>query len=442
MENKTKEAEILLKAEKCHKWYGEVQSKKLILDNLNLSIHEGEFVALLGPSGSGKSTFLRILAGLIPPSTGQILMNGKVLTGPNPNVAIVFQNFALYPWLTVKQNVALGLIAREISDSEKEKRVNDAIHLIGLHGFESVFPKEISGGMKQRVGFARALVVQPEILMLDEPFSALDVLTAENLRHELLSLWLDKKIPTKSILMVTHNIDEAVSLADRMLILSSDPGRFRVDIKGLPAETRAEKNPEHLELVDNIYQIMTNPHANPAYLLRNVNYVDIAQEESPYQVIPQINLGVIKGFLKRILANGGKENLHALHNTFTVDQMLPLATLVDILDFGGIEVDKIVLTDIGKEFANAPIEKAKEILRKQLIDNIALIQFIIKLLEENSHHEISKKTVLKHLEQYFAPQDAILQFRTVMGMGIYAELFDYNHETGKITLNKQITKHE
>lgn len=402
-ENKTIE---LLQAEHISKWYGDGNTKKVILDNLNLTIHEGEFVSLLGPSGSGKSTFLRIMAGLIPPSSGNVNVKGTVLTETNPYVAIVFQNFALYPWLTVKQNVALGLIAKDLSKHQKEKRVNEAIHLIGLHGFETAYPKEISGGMKQRVGFARALVVQPEILMLDEPFSALDVLTAENLRRELLILWQDKKIPTKSILMVTHNIDEAVSLADRMLILSSDPGRFRADIKGLSIESRVEKDPPHLELVDNIYQIMTNPHANPATVLHNIKYLDIVQQESPYQVIPQINLGAIKGFVKRVRANGGEEKLHTLHTTFTVDQMLPLATFIDILDFGGIEADKIVLTDIGNEFAKASPDKAKEILRKQMIENIALIQFIMRQIQESSHHEISKTAVLKHLEQYFSSQDA------------------------------------
>jgi NitT/TauT family transport system ATP-binding protein len=438
MDNSEKVKIKLLQAEDISKWYGDGHARKVILDNLNLTINEGEFVSLLGPSGSGKSTFLRIMAGLIPPSSGQVIVKGNLLTQTNPYVAIVFQNFALYPWLNVKQNVALGLISKDISKSEKEKRVNEAIHLIGLHGFESAYPKEISGGMKQRVGFARALVVQPEILMLDEPFSALDVLTAENLRHELLTLWLERKIPTKSILMVTHNIDEAVCLADRMLILSSDPGRFRVDIKGLPSDTRAEKDTAHLELVDNIYQVMTNPHANPSKVLHNVKYIDIVQDESPYQVIPQINLGVIKGFAKRLLANGGKENLHALHNIFTVDQMLPIATLIDMLDFGGIEAEKIVLTDIGKAFAKASPEKAKQILRKQMIENIALLQFIMKQIQESSHHEISKAAVLKHLEQYFAPQDALLQLKTVIGMGLYSELLTYNHGTGRITLNKQL----
>lgn len=440
MENSESEKIILLQAEHITKWYGDGNTKKVILDNLNLVINEGEFVSLLGPSGSGKSTFLRVMAGLIPPSNGQVNVKGTILTQTNPYVAIVFQNFALYPWLTVKQNVALGLIAKELSTHQKEKRVNEAIHLIGLHGFESAYPKEISGGMKQRVGFARALVVQPEILMLDEPFSALDVLTAENLRHELLTLWQDKKIPTKSILMVTHNIDEAVSLADRMLILSSDPGRFRADIKGLPIDSRGEKDQSHLELVDNIYQIMTNPHANPVRVLHNIKYLDVVQQESPYQVIPQINLGIIKGFVKRLFANGGKENLHALHNTFTVDQMLPLATLIDILDFGGIEADKIVLTDLGEEFAKASPDKAKEILRKQMIENIALVQFIMRQIQENSHHEVSKATVLKHLEQYFSATDALLQFRTVIGMGLHAELLMYNIESGRIALNKQLTK--
>ena len=217
--------EVVLAAQHVSKYYGEEDQRVLVLDNVSLELHAGEFIALLGPSGSGKSTLLRLLAGLLAPSSGEILVRDRPLLGANPQVAIVFQSFALYPWLTVQENVELGLLAKEIAPKERRQRALDAIDLIGLDGFESAYPRELSGGMKQRVGFARALVVEPEVLFMDEPFSALDVLVAENLRHELLDLWQEHKIPTRAILMVTHNIDEAVSMADRLLVFGANPGR-------------------------------------------------------------------------------------------------------------------------------------------------------------------------------------------------------------------------
>ncbi len=237
-------AEVLLEARACSKSYA-VDGKhaqdtpgKLVLDKVSVQIRAGDFVALLGPSGSGKSTLLRILAGLIPPSSGQVLFKGQVQSGTNPHLAIVFQSFALFPWLTVLQNVELGLEAQPLTQTQRLKRALASIDLIGLDGFEDAYPKELSGGMRQRVGFARALVVEPEILFMDEPFSALDVLTAANLRKELLGLWRSQNIPTRAVLMVTHNIDEAVGMADRILVLGANPGHIRVELPGLPLAQR------------------------------------------------------------------------------------------------------------------------------------------------------------------------------------------------------------
>src|SRR6476661_6200467 len=247
----------LLAAHDVMKYFGD--DRRPVLEHVSVRLNEGEFVALLGPSGSGKSTLLRILAGLMEPSSGEVLVHGSPLEGPNPNVAIVFQSFALFPWLDVLQNVELGLLAMDVSDEERRRRATQAIDLIGLDGFEEAFPKELSGGMKQRVGFARALVVQPEVLFMDEPFSALDVLTAENLRTELQDLWLAKTMPTKAVVMVTHNIDEAVSLADRILVFGANPGHVRVELKGLSPADRSEKSSSRARLVELIYRIMTNP---------------------------------------------------------------------------------------------------------------------------------------------------------------------------------------
>jgi NitT/TauT family transport system ATP-binding protein len=259
--------EALIAAQHISKTYGDQDSRVLVLKDVSLEIRAGEFIALLGPSGSGKSTLLRVLAGLLPPSSGQVLVHGTPLTGTNPYAAMVFQSFALLPWLTVLENVELGLLPKGLSPGERRQRALPAIELIGLHGFENAYPREISGGMKQRVGFARALVVEPELLLLDEPFSALDVLVADTLRRELLDLWQQRKIPTKAILLVTHNIDEAVRLADRLVVFQADPGGVRVQCAGLPRDQRQEKRPAHIQLVDNIYQIMTNPKEDAERLL-------------------------------------------------------------------------------------------------------------------------------------------------------------------------------
>src|SRR5229473_1561661 len=288
--------EVILAAEGITKYYAGKDQRILVLDNITLELREGEFVALLGPSGSGKSTLLRILAGLLPPSSGQVFFKGEPQYGPNPHVAIVFQSFALFPWLTVLQNVELGLEAQPLMPTQRLKRALAAIDLIGLDGFEDAYPKELSGGMRQRVGFARALVVEPELLFMDEPFSALDVLTAANLRKELLGLWREQSMPTQAILLVTHNIDEAVSMADRILVLGANPRRIPVGLPGLPVEQRTIQREEHTALVDLIYRIMTSPQEDIVNLL--ANRVPQAQtgplatptHTRPYQVLPHVSI--------------------------------------------------------------------------------------------------------------------------------------------------------
>src|SRR5713101_5117313 len=269
-------AEVLLEARDIYKTFAAKEKRRrgppppLVLDNIQVQINAGEFVALLGPSGSGKSTLLRILAGLLQPTTGQVLFKGVPQHGANPYLAIVFQSFALFPWLTVLQNVELGLQAQDLTRTQRLKSALAAIDLIGLDGFEDAYPKELSGGMRQRVGFARALVVEPELLFMDEPFSALDVLTAANLRKELIGLWSTHSIPTRAIVLVTHNIDEAVSMADRIFVLGSNPGHIRVELPGLPQAERIIQNEAHTALVDLIYRIMTSPNEEVSALLPTV----------------------------------------------------------------------------------------------------------------------------------------------------------------------------
>ena len=305
----------LLAARNVMKYFGD--DRRPVLEHVSVELHEGEFVALLGPSGSGKSTLLRILAGLMEPSSGEVLVHGSPLEGTNPNVAIVFQSFALFPWLDVLQNVELGLLAMEVPEEERRRRATKAIDLIGLDGYEEAFPKELSGGMKQRVGFARALVVQPEVLFMDEPFSALDVLTAENLRTELQDLWLAKTMPTKAVVMVTHNIDEAVSLADRILVFGANPGHIRVELKGLPPADRTAKSAPRARLVELIYRIMTNPEDDAVSIVeqslqgrtRPLAPRGTARAKATrarrYQVLPDVSIDDLTGLVQYIGASAG-----------------------------------------------------------------------------------------------------------------------------------------
>ena len=326
-----------------------------VLDDINLDVAEGEFVALLGRSGSGKSTLLRCIAGLIAPTEGEVLFRGRPLTGTNRETSMVFQTFALMPWLTVQQNVELGLEARGVPTGERTDRALRAIDIVGLDGYESAFPKELSGGMRQRVGFARALVVEPAALLMDEPFSALDVLTSENLRGELLELWEGHRFPTKTIVMVTHNIEEAVLLADRILVLGTNPGRIRSDqVNPLP-RPRRRRTPEFDELVDQIYRMMTRraaPEEEPA-AVRGAPAGTVS--DTP---LPQATVDGLSGLAEILLArHGGAADLADLADSLglEVDDLLPLVDALVLLGFADLRGDRLELSGNGKVFAGASI---------------------------------------------------------------------------------------
>jgi NitT/TauT family transport system ATP-binding protein len=291
--------------------------EQTVLEGVSINIAPGEVVALLGRSGSGKSTLLRILAGLIVPSSGRVLVNGTPLAGTNPGVAVVFQSFALLPWLTVQQNAELGLFARGVAKEVCEREAVHALSMVGLEGFEGAYPKELSGGMRQRVGFARAFVMKPDVLMMDEPFSALDVLTAENLRGEISDLWERGTFPAKSVLIVTHNIEEAVLLADRIVVLGANPGCIRGEVKVELPRPREKKSPRFLALVDYIYTVMTNPSAR-------VESVP-SKEPDRFQMLPHARVGGISGLLEIVYDRGGREDLPKLAESLRleVDDLLP-----------------------------------------------------------------------------------------------------------------------
>src|SRR6201981_1967915 len=289
----------IIRAERVEKYYAQPSENRIqVISPTDLSITAGEIVALLGPSGSGKSTLLRMLTGLSKPSAGQVYWHEKPIRTVDVNVSIVFPSFALFPWLTVLENVEAPLKARGMEPAERRRRSLKILDTVGLDGFQAAYPKELSGGMRQRVGFARALVVEPEVLFMDEPFSALDVLTAENLRSELLELWQKKTIPTQSIFIVTHNIEEAVLLADRIIVLGRNPGHVRTDFKVAIPHPRDRQATAFAQLVDSIDTVLTRPDVTPDVPRLHTDGRRVRdQRQMRYEMLPHARPGGIAGVL-------------------------------------------------------------------------------------------------------------------------------------------------
>ncbi len=399
----------------------------------DLKVEEGRIIALLGASGCGKSTLLRMLSGLSQPSSGELLWHGKPLNGQTPNAAIVFQSFALFPWLTVLDNVEAALEARGIGAVERRKRALRALDTVGLDGFETAYPKEISGGMKQRVGFARALVVEPEILFMDEPFSALDVLTAENLRGELLELWLSKKIPTKAIFIVTHNIEEAVMLADRILVLGRNPARVRSDFEVGMAHPRDRKSSRFLELVDYIYKIMTQPDAEHA-LPGGAGSAAGPAGRAKYQMLPHARVGGVAGLVELLADRGGKDDLYRLASDLVMDveDLLPIVEASDLLGFVVLKEGDVEITLNGRAFAEADIQARKVIFREAVLERVTILRQIDCVLRQKLDHSIPEEFFHDILDEHFSEDEVRHQFETAMNWGRYAEIFDYDRESGRL----------
>jgi len=406
-----------------------------ILDVISLEIPTGEIVALLGPSGSGKSTLMRMIAGLIPPSTGQIKYHQRPLVGLNPGAAIIFQNFALYPWLTVLENVELGLKAKGEPLATRQKKALHMIDVIGLDGFENAYPKELSGGMRQRVGFARALAVEPELLCMDEPFSALDVLTAENLRIELLDLWLEKRIPTKTILIVTHGIEEAVMLADRILILGRNPGRVRADFPVKLAHYRDRKSPAFEALVDQVYRIITNPDQEDIQPILSPNQVKQKTVEKS-QSLPLVRIGAVAGFIELLEDRQGDLYRLAQELLLELDDIVPIIEAAKMMKLLTLKEGDIYLTAMGKQFIEGDIDERKHLIRQSILDNIRLVQQIKRLLDANPSQRISEDLILEILEVNFSPEESKKQLKMAIDWGRYTELFGYDEPAGAIYLEQ------
>jgi NitT/TauT family transport system ATP-binding protein len=400
----------------------------LVLDGIELEITQGQIVGLLGRTGSGKSTLLRLIAGLAQPSDGSVTYLGQPVNGPAPGIAMVFQGFALFPWLTVLENVQLGLEALGLPEPEIRTRALAAIDLIGLDGYESAYPRELSGGMRQRVGFARALVVHPNILLMDEPFSALDVLTAETLRTDFLELWGDGKLPIKGVILVTHNIEEAVLMCDRILLFSNNPGRIIREIGVDLPQPRNRLDPQFRELVEKIYVAMTARTPNAL----------TGRQTTINTVLPRVSANLFSGLIETLAAEPyrGKADLPVLADELHMegDELFPVAEAMQMFHFAEVEGGDIKLTDTGKQFAELGTDDRKKLFQKQLLAYIPLATHVRRVLQERANHVAPKSRFLDELEDHMSTEDAEHTLRAVTAWGRYAEAFAYDDDTGMFSL--------
>lgn len=412
-------------------------SARAVLEGVDFALREGEIVSLLGQSGSGKSTLLRIMAGLIPADSGEVLYRGLPLYGPARGVAMVFQFFALFPWLTVQKNVELGLEARGMEPAERARRAEAAIELIGLSGFEGALPRELSGGMRQRVGIARALVLEPEVLLMDEAFSALDVLTGERLRDDILALWEGGQMPTKAILVVSHNIEEAVLMADRVLIFGSNPGHIRSQLAVGLRRPRDVGSAGVRTLVDEVYGLMTARPARPGRP---------AEKEAPLALgdrLPAADVARIEGLLMRVteVPFEGRADLPKLAEAaeLTDHELLEASHALALLGFAQVAHGDIAITPLGKSYAASSTPERQEIFRQQILAQIPLIAYIRHGLEQDASGDLPEDLFLRLLRYTQDEAEADRSLRVAIEWGRYGEVFEYDFNTGVIHLPEDET---
>jgi NitT/TauT family transport system ATP-binding protein len=410
-------------------------SELLVLDGVNLQLAEGQIVGLLGRSGSGKSTLLRLIAGLSEPTAGTLTYMGEAIDGPPSGIAMVFQSFAVFPWLTVLENVALGLEAQRLPRAEIRKRSLAAIDMIGLDGFESAYPRELSGGMRQRVGFARALVVHPNILLMDEPFSAHDVLTAETLRTDFLDLWCEGRMPIKGVILVTHNIEEAALMCDRILVFGSNPGRILSDLEVKLPQPRNRLDPSFRELVERIYVEMTaRPIATAVEPGREERFPGLGIGS----VLPHVSSNLLAGLIEAVAGPpyNGKADLPEIASDLTmeIDELFPVAEMLQMMRFAEVEGGDIRLTDGGTEFATAAVDERKLLFSRQLLNYVPLAGHIRRVLDERASHRAPKRRFTDELEDYMDEDAAEQTLRAVISLARYAEAFAYDDEKEAFSL--------
>ena len=418
----------ILRVDSVSRGFNKTQGELLVLEDVNVTLREGEIVGMLGRSGSGKSTLLRIIAGLIEPTGGKVTYLNEPLNGPAKGIAMVFQTFALFPWLTVLQNVEAGLEAQGVPSKERRQRALAAIDLIGLDGFENAYPRELSGGMRQRVGFARALVVDPTLLLMDEPFSALDVLTAENLRTDLLDLWTQGKMPIKSVLIVTHNIEEAVFMCDRILVLSSNPGRVMAEITVPFKHPRNRLDPAFRRLVDDIYAKMTARQFGE----EKKKGLDLNSW------LPQVSTNLMAGLIETLAADPyhGRADMPEIARSLhlEVDDLFPVAEVLQHLGFADVREGDIFLTPPARVFAEFGTQERKMMFAEHLLRHVPLAARIKKVLNERPGHRAPRVRFEQELEDFLSDKAAEETLDAVINWGRYGEIFSYNDQTELFSL--------
>jgi NitT/TauT family transport system ATP-binding protein len=423
----------LIDLQKVNRSFAKANGDELVvLEDVDLTIKSGEIVGLLGRSGSGKSTLLRIIAGLVKPTSGSVSCRGQAVSGPPRGIAMVFQSFALFPWLTVLENVELGLDALGVAKPEQRKRALAAIDLIGLDGFESAYPKELSGGMRQRVGFARALVVHPDLLLMDEPFSALDVLTAETLRTDIIDLWVEGRLPMKSVLMVTHNIEEAVLMCDRILVFSSNPGRIAAELKVDLKHPRHRLDPPFRQLVDSIYARMTQRTEPRSTAIDGIPGTGVGM------VLHPVSTNVLAGLIEAVAVApfNGRADLPVLADRLQMeaDELFHLAEALQLLRFGMLSEGDFLLSDAGRAFADLDTDARKKLFSQHLINYVPIISLIRRVLDERPSHSAPAARFRNELEDYMSEDYAETTLETVISWARYAELFAYDEKAEMFSL--------
>lgn len=427
----------LLELQHINQIFGTRERRFTAVQDVNLTLSEGEFVALVGPSGCGKSTLLRIITGLQQPTEGQVIYRGAPLVGVNPHASIVFQTFALFPWLTVLENVEVALKARGLPPKLRTARALDLLDRVGLDGFETAYPRELSGGMRQKVGFARAMAVEPELLCLDEPFSALDVLSAESLRGELLELWTSGSIPTKAILMVTHNIEEAVFMADRILVMDKNPGRIVTNLKLRLPQPRQRKAPGFLAVVDRVYSILAG-QTQPEHIEMGAAP---GEPGGKTRALPHIGITNLASLLERLdeMADN-RADIYRLAEELKVDSdhLLRLTEAAELLGFATIAKGDITLTPLGETFAEASIPARKEIFATR-IRRLPIFKWLMAMLYVSDRKQVGWDIVQSELEVEFPREEAERQLETAINWGRYAEILSYDDSTAVIYLEPGVS---
>jgi NitT/TauT family transport system ATP-binding protein len=414
-------------------------SRVAVLDDIDLDIQPGEVVALLGRSGSGKSTLLRLMAGLIAPSEGRIERDGRPLRGVNRDVAIVFQSFALLPWLTVLENTAVGLEARGIGDKEVRRRALRALAMVGLEGSAEAYPRELSGGMRQRVGFARAFVMEPALLLMDEPFSALDVLTAENLRRDIDELWAGGTFPAGSIVIVTHSIEEAVLLSDRVVLLSANPGRIRGVVPNPLPRPRDDSAPAFRALVDTLYSYMTDPD-------KPVGTTPLAVEQTTSQdalALPPASLGAVVDLLTLVPEQEGISVAELADElVLELDDLLPILDAGELLDLMAVDGARLGLSPVGRALAEASEEEQQRLLRSQMLLHVPLVRRLQEALDGSAKDEVEGDFVLDLLSEQFTQPEAEAMFETLVSWIRACGLFRYSREQDRFRAGDALDQEE